>query len=266
MTTDLELRYANSVDVPRLSALMGYAFQNDPVSRWLFPDDTDRTLRHPAFFSVFLHHAITAGSVLRTVDFRAVALWLDIDPAGTPPDTSRLQRELAEACGPNYPRFQLLQQLMAQRHPTPRPHAYLTFIAVAPRLWSKGLGTRLLRHKLTQLDLSNTPSYLEASSPRSRALYQRLGFTDLDQPINLPDGPKLYPMWRAAGGVLPAGRLDNTGTSDGCGSVVEVRCDVAGDEPTSASGGGWLSGSCVGGPDRWSPATMGWVNERRYTK
>ena len=50
------------------------AFQTDPVSRWLFPDDTDRAMRHPGFFSVFLHHAITHGSVLRTVDFRAVAL------------------------------------------------------------------------------------------------------------------------------------------------------------------------------------------------
>lgn len=39
-------------------------------------------------------------------------------------------------------------------------------------------------------------AYLEASSDRSRRLYERHGCTDLGPPIGLPDGPTLRPMWR----------------------------------------------------------------------
>lgn len=257
MTTDIDLRYARRGDVPRLCALMGYAFQTDPVSRWLFPDDTERAVRHPAFFSVFLRQAISGGSVLRTVDFRAVALWLDIDPDNHEPNDTNLRRQMAEVCGASYPRFEVLDQLLAQRHPTSAPHAHLTFIAVAPRLWGRGLGTAVLRHKLTQLDLSNTPAYLDASSPRSRDLYQRHGFTDLDAPVSLPDGPQLYPMWRppnpppqaGPGKAAPACRLDGSGTG------------VHQHDPT---GGGWVSGWCAGGPDAAPATTTDWVNQRRY--
>lgn len=204
MTTDVELRYATREDVPRLSALMGYAFQNDPVSQWLFPDDTERAIRHPAFFSVFLERALTGGTVIRTVDFRAVALWLDVN--GEPePDSTQMRDALVEARGPNYERFRLLGELMTQHHPKPVPHLYLTFIAVAPRLWGTGIGTALLRHKLARLDLAVLPAYLEASSTRSRTLYKRLGFQDAGEPISLPDGPEFYPMWRAPGAPAAVG-------------------------------------------------------------
>ena len=206
MTTDVELRYAAREDVPRLSALMGYAFQNDPVSQWLFPNDTDRAIRHPAFFSVFLEQALAAGTVIRTVDFRAIALWLDVN--GEPePDSNQMRAALIEACGPNYERFCVLGELMTQHHPKPVPHMYLTFIAVAPRLWGTGIGTALLRHKLARLDLAVLPAYLEASSTRSRALYERLGFQAIE-PISLPDGPDLYPMWRAPGAPVGVGRTN----------------------------------------------------------
>jgi hypothetical protein len=39
-------------------------------------------------------------------------------------------------------------------------------------------------------------SYLEASSDRSRVLYERLGFVSTGSGIALPDGPTMWPMWR----------------------------------------------------------------------
>lgn len=49
------------------------------------------------------------------------------------------------------------------------------------------------------------PVYLEASTPRNRALYERHGFRDHGEPIPLPDGPRLQPMWRTPGAALNAG-------------------------------------------------------------
>jgi GNAT superfamily N-acetyltransferase len=59
-----------------------------------------------------------------------------------------------------------------------------------------GLGSALLRHRLARADADGLPAYLEASSPRSRALYLRHGFEDLGEPVRVADSPPLYPMWR----------------------------------------------------------------------
>jgi ribosomal protein S18 acetylase RimI-like enzyme len=198
MTTDHELRYAAFDDVPRLAALMGSAFMRDPVSRWLFPDETDRAVRHPAFFQVLLDQAVTRGTVHRTADYTAVALWLMVGPGGPFATTRSAEAALMEACGPNYDRFRDLDYLMQLHHPASGRHAYLPFIAVAPERWGQGIGTVLLRHRLSQLDLAGLPAYLEASSNRSRALYQRLGFQPTTDTLNLPGGPSLFPMWRTA--------------------------------------------------------------------
>lgn len=54
-----------------------------------------------------------------------------------------------------------------------------------------------MRSALARNDERRIGSYLEASSARSRVLYQQLGFEDSGPPIELPDdGPTLYPMYR----------------------------------------------------------------------
>ena len=72
------------------------------------------------------------------------------------------------------------------------------FLGVVPGARGRGLGGALLRDRLVRADAEGMPAYLEASSPRSRALYERHGFRATGDPIHLPDGPPLWPMWRAA--------------------------------------------------------------------
>ena len=43
---------------------------------------------------------------------------------------------------------------------------------------------------------TGTAAYLEASDERTRDLYLRHGYTDRREPIELPDGPSMYPMVR----------------------------------------------------------------------
>ncbi|QYN34952.1 hypothetical protein K1T35_42510 [Pseudonocardia sp. DSM 110487] len=50
--------------------------------------------------------------------------------------------------------------------------------------------------RLVRADADGLPAYLEATSLRSRSLYERHGFRDAGDPIQLPDGPSLWPMWR----------------------------------------------------------------------
>lgn len=53
-----------------------------------------------------------------------------------------------------------------------------------------------MRGVLERCDREGTPAYLEASSARSRGLYERLGFTFTGRAVDLPEGPPMWPMWR----------------------------------------------------------------------
>jgi GNAT superfamily N-acetyltransferase len=85
--------------------------------------------------------------------------------------------------------------LMESNHPRER-HVYLPAIGVAPEWQGKGIGTALLRPMLERCDREGLPAYLEASSERNRACYERNGFVARDA-LQLPGGgPPLWPMWR----------------------------------------------------------------------
>ena len=69
-------------------------------------------------------------------------------------------------------------------------------MGVDPQWQGRGLGSKLMRPALETLDAQGMPAYLEASTPRSRALYERHGFTVTGE-FNLPSGgPTLWQMWR----------------------------------------------------------------------
>jgi len=186
---------ADPDDAARLARVLAVAFHHDLVSCWVFPDEDDRAARHPGFFRAFLDHVFANGRVYTTGDLDAVALWLDVHPDTHPP-TGLLDEALAAACGPNRGRFATLDALMHGQHPTGRAHAYLLFVGVLPERQGNGVGEALLGRRLAGLDITGTPAYLEASSARSRGLYQRLGFRAMPARMDLDGGTCLYPMWR----------------------------------------------------------------------
>jgi ribosomal protein S18 acetylase RimI-like enzyme len=83
-----------------------------------------------------------------------------------------------------------------EHHPG-EPCWYLPFIGVDPPCQGRGYGSRLLVHGLTRCDRDHLPAYLEATSARSRALYERHGFVVTGE-IQAGDSPPLWPMMRAA--------------------------------------------------------------------
>ena len=189
------IRRASTADAAVVTAILAEAFIRDPVSGWVFPADDHRARVHPAFFGPFVALARRTGEVHDAGDGLGATLWL---PTGDGHDADEGDEfdEMEAAIGAEaMKRFGVLDEMMSARHPA-EPHWYLPFIAVHPDHHGKGVGSALLRNKLAELDQAGTAAYLEASSPRNAALYERLGFRRRPLTLDLPEGPSLYPMWR----------------------------------------------------------------------
>jgi ribosomal protein S18 acetylase RimI-like enzyme len=83
---------------------------------------------------------------------------------------------------------------MDNHHPH-QPHEYLWFLGVVPAAQGRGVGSALITPVLERADEAGYPAYLEATSPRNRALYERHGFR-AGAPFAVAGGPPLWPMWR----------------------------------------------------------------------
>ncbi|MEU0742517.1 GNAT family N-acetyltransferase [Streptomyces sp. NPDC006134] len=196
------IRTAGEGDRELVVRLLDDAFQDDPVSGWVFPGDAYRRATHHRLMAAFTDLVLAEGRIDVTEDGAACALWLSVpaddhaDGAGGDGADDDGPARLRAAVDPDNERVELIGRLTAGVHPSGRAHAYLWMIAVAPGRQGEGLGTALIESVLDRCDREDLPAYLEASSDRSRRLYERLGFTLTGRPLDLPDGPRMWPMWR----------------------------------------------------------------------
>lgn len=195
------IRRAGESDRADVVRLLDVAFQNDPVSSWVFPGEEYRRRRHGALMDAFYDLALSQGYVDIAEDGSAVALWWSVPAGGDADDDAGADGEegpaqLRAAIDPDNARIEEIGRLTGEAHPTDRPHQYLHMVGVSPERQGEGLGSALIGAVLERCDREGLHAYLEASSSRSRALYTRLGFHFTGKAIDLPDGPHLWPMWR----------------------------------------------------------------------
>lgn len=125
------------------------------------------------------------------------ALWLPATGSTAPPDGCAGQ--VAEATGPFLDRFLAFDEALARHHLVGALHHDLAILAVRPDSQGQGIASALLRDHHATFDWQGIAAYLEASCERTRELYLRHGYTDHGEPIELPDGPSMYPMIRIPG-------------------------------------------------------------------
>lgn len=187
-------------DIRTLGWLLAQAFRADPVTTWLVPDPAAYTPAMHGFFEILTEDALKDGTVDVLIDDTgttlAAALWFDrATPDELASEESVPDTRLDAVFGTHADRWHALDRLMTQRHPA-MPHQYLMVIGVRPARQHHGFGSRLLEaaHKR----IGGQATYLEATTLQSRRLYMRHGYTLLGDPLKLPDGPCLWPMWREA--------------------------------------------------------------------
>lgn len=187
---------ATPADVTRLSEVLAAAFAHDPVWSWLIPDARRRPRALQRFFALELRTVgLVRGTVWTSDDRRGAALCLDpgrwrlpwpVAVAHAPAFAAAFRGRLAHAMA--------LQLRMERRHMR-EAHYYFPYLGVEPAAQGQGLGRRLMAPALERCDRERLPAYLEASSPRNAALYERLGFAAVEE-MRLGSSPPLILMVR----------------------------------------------------------------------
>jgi GNAT superfamily N-acetyltransferase len=198
---------ATADDAAHLAGVLARAFYDDPPMRWVLPDDSRRMAVLERGSLLFLRRLyLPQNQCWTTASGNAVATWelpgqwkLGVG------QQLRLLPAMLRVYGRGLSRVASAITALERDHPS-EPHMYLPFVGVEPNWQGRGLGTAVLRPVLDRCDAEGLPAYLEASTPRNRELYRRLGF-DVTAEIVLGKGsPPVWRMWRAPHAPSESGR------------------------------------------------------------
>jgi ribosomal protein S18 acetylase RimI-like enzyme len=194
MTTQQQASVAPAADEDRAIATITMAFSNDPVARWFLRDAGVYLTYWPRIVKAFGGAAFNEGTADSIDDCGGVALWL---PPGVGPDEETMGALATEAvpAADQDEAFAFMEQ-QGGFHPS-EPHWYLPLIGVDVAKQGHGYGSALLCHALERCDRDRLPAFLEASSPRNKALYARYGFEELGV-IQAGSSPPMWPMQRTS--------------------------------------------------------------------
>jgi GNAT superfamily N-acetyltransferase len=209
---------AGKADADPLSQVIADAFFPLAPCRWLIPDEAARRAILPAYFRLYVEHALADGIVHTTSARDAAALWLPLGPQPPgPPDG--YHEHLAKITGRWADRFTAFDAELDAHHLTGTGHHHLAILAVRPGRQGHGTGTALLAAHHAVLDQEGITAYLEASGQDTRRFYLRHGYADYGSPICLhdgllagrhgdppgqpPDAVRMYPMVRSPEGHAP---------------------------------------------------------------
>jgi GNAT superfamily N-acetyltransferase len=188
-----EIRKATAVDIHTLASTLADAFYDDAMFRWLLPDDAKRLKHLKRFYAVELRQvALQCGCAWTSTELTGAAI---VTPPGAWRVPPRAMLAQAALFGRWLPRAARLLAAVEARHLS-RPHYYFAHIGVASVAQGRGLGASLMRMTLDRCDMEGLPAYLEATSERNAALYERLGFEIIAE-MRSGGSPPLKLMFRA---------------------------------------------------------------------
>jgi ribosomal protein S18 acetylase RimI-like enzyme len=189
------VRVARASESGPLKAALGAAFFEDPIFGWLIGGGSSRQARLEQYFALQLAHSFVDGCVWTSEGLEGAALCMPPGHWRLPPQLMITHaRQFTGVFRGRLPRAIGLLAAVERRH-LRGAHYYFANIGVAPGAQGRGLGSRLMRPTLDRCDREGLPAYLEASSERNAALYERLGFQCTEE-LRFAGSPPLRLMTR----------------------------------------------------------------------
>lgn len=192
------MRPATVEDHGAAAEALALAFAADPAWSFLIPDEATRAERLLEFFAAEIASTVPAYRSLWIAEGGSgAALWAAPGAWALPfSHTLRAFPLARRVFGRRLPLAVWALLRGERRHPRKPDHWYLDRLAVAPQQQGRGIGSALLAPVLEACDAAGLPAYLEASSERNSALYERNGFS-VEEVFFVPaGGPPIRRMWR----------------------------------------------------------------------
>lgn len=193
------VRLLDESEASLIGGIVASAFADDGVNLWTF---NGSAAMKPVFTSMARHCFLRYGFGHVTEDGKAGTLWL---PPGAPKGYGlwakmALAWHIVRHGGLKALHHSLaLDQALVTQFPS-TPHFYLFAIAVDPSLQGTGVGSRLMKEALQEVDKAGMPAYLENSKEQNIAFYVKHGFRVLEKITPAPGCPPMWMMWRDARG------------------------------------------------------------------
>jgi ribosomal protein S18 acetylase RimI-like enzyme len=165
----------------RASEVMGRAFRDDQLLRYLVPDDAKRARLAPSFVGKVVRYCSSYGEVHTTPMLEGVACWLP--PGGSAPTFAGMLRTglLAEPLKFGWAGLRRFVDMVSytekvHEQAAPGPHWYLWGLGVEPSEQGKGIGGALMRPILARAASEGLPCYLETQNRANVPFYEKHGF------------------------------------------------------------------------------------------
>jgi GNAT superfamily N-acetyltransferase len=193
------VRAADPEEAPALAKVLAAAFHDDPVFTWVLHGDPRRARMLERGFELFLRRVwMEQRATFTTANVAGAAVWeLPGEWKLSVARQLRLLPAMVSVFGRRVPRVLKAIAALEAHHPR-EPHYYLPFVGVEPSWQGRGLGSALLAPVLERCDSESLPAFLEASTARNRALYERHGFAVTEEFRLGRSAPAQWRMWRAA--------------------------------------------------------------------
>ena len=185
----VEIRRAEQSDIPQMCRTFACSFWEDPVMRWLFPEDN--LFRDGLVMADFFQRLLTYQRSLVTSDVVAFAAWI-------PPGRPEVEGDTTST---DLPPEELLRKLIALReaiatHTPAEEHWYLQMVGTHPDWQRRGIGRQLIEHGIQWARNDGVAVYLETETIENVSYYQHLGFVVRSEWDVAEGGPHMWGMWR----------------------------------------------------------------------
>jgi ribosomal protein S18 acetylase RimI-like enzyme len=195
MAPNVRVREAVIADSEPLSQSLARAFYDDPVFTHFLPDDATRLAKLVKVMRILFKLGEPHHSCYVTDNYESVTLWRPPNEWDVPFSAYITNGPaLLSAFGGGVFRVMSTMGMMEKLHPH-EPHWYLQTIGTDPAKQGKGFGGIIMRDRLAAVDAAHMPCYLESSKDTNIPIYQSFGF-ELTGEMQVPNGPKIWPMWR----------------------------------------------------------------------
>ena len=188
------------------SGTLARAFRDDPVSRYLFPEDEKRARLLPWYLGSAVRYCLPYGEVYATESLDGIAAWL-------PPGKTRMSNlwhmlRSGMLLAPLKVRPAEFSRLIAfgayadaaHKRCAPGRHWYLLLLGVEPSSQGGGIGGALLEPVLARADAGGIPCYLETQYERNLSFYGKHGFEVVEAGTVPNQGPRFWSLLRTPRG------------------------------------------------------------------